>query len=300
MEVYIIIVSYNGIKWINTCLESCGKFNVIVVDNASTDATVSFIKNNYPKVTLLKQASNLGFGQANNLGITYALNKGADFVFLLNQDAYLKSNTITELINAHKNNPNYAILSPVQLNGEGNKLDRKFSTYLKYDYNNFFHLDAITNNLSEIYAVPFVNAASWLIPKSTLLKIGGFDPIFFHYGEDDNYCQRLRYHKLQVGIVPHAFVLHDREFENKGMDTKNINYKDWFYKLNWANLNLNNHTLEIKKRIIEIKNSRINYLLKLNVLKARQCHQELKLIYRISESINESRNINKTLGKHYL
>ncbi|WP_396601595.1 glycosyltransferase family 2 protein [Algibacter sp. R77976] len=300
MTTYIIIVSYNGMKWLEKCLNSCGDYNVIVVDNASTDNSVSFIKKQYSQITLLEQKANLGFGQANNLGITYALNKGADYVFLLNQDAYLKSNTISELIKVHKNNSEYAILSPIQLNGEGNKLDRNFSKYLKYDYNNFFHFDAITKNLSEIYLVPFVNAASWLIPKNTLLKVGGFDPLFFHYGEDDNYCQRLRYHKLKVGIVPHTFVMHDREFEQKGIDTKTSKYKEWMYKLNWANVNLNNHSEAIKQRIKELKNSRINYLLKFNLGGVKQCNTEMQLIKSISKRINKSRNTNKTLGKHYI
>ncbi|KAA5822449.1 glycosyltransferase family 2 protein [Algibacter amylolyticus] len=300
MAAYIIVVSYNGMKWLEKCLKSCADYNVIVVDNASKDNTVSYIKKEFPQVKLLEQQTNLGFGQANNLGITYALNEGADYVFLLNQDAYLKPNTLNELINVHENNTDYAVLSPIQLNGEGNKLDRNFSKYLKYDYNNFFHFDAITKNLSKIYQVPFVNAASWLIPKETLLKIGGFDPIFFHYGEDDNYCQRLRYHKLKVGIVPDAFVMHDREFENKGIDTKTSKYKEWKYKLNWANLNLNYHSVEIKQRVREIKNSRINYLLKFNLSSVKQCNKELKLIYCISDSINQSRATNKTLGKHYI
>ncbi|SFD02542.1 glycosyltransferase family 2 protein [Algibacter pectinivorans] len=300
MDTYIIIVSYNGIKWLEKCLNSCCDYKVIVVDNASTDHTVAFIKKHFPRVILLEQQTNLGFGQANNLGISYALNEGADYVFLLNQDAYLKRDTIAELVNVHKTNSAFGVLSPIQLNGSGNKLDRNFSSYLKYDYNNFFHFDAINKNLSKIYEVPFVNAASWLIPKETLLKVGGFDPIFFHYGEDDNYCQRLRYHRLKVGIVPHVFVMHDREFENKGFQTKTLKYKEWMYKLNWANLNLKNHSSHINKRIREIKNTRLNYLLKFNLRNVKRCNEELQLIYRISDSITQSRITNKTIGKHYI
>lgn len=85
---YIIIVSYNGMPWLEKCLKSCGKFPVIIVDNSSTDETVSFVEDNFPNVILLRQALNLGFGQANNIGIRYALDIGAENVFLLNQDVF--------------------------------------------------------------------------------------------------------------------------------------------------------------------------------------------------------------------
>ncbi|ULC60562.1 glycosyltransferase family 2 protein [Flaviramulus sp. BrNp1-15] len=279
---------------------SCSDYNVIVIDNASQDKTVSFIKHNYPDVILLEQKINLGFGQANNLGISYALKNGADYVFLLNQDAYLQSNTIDELIKTHKQNVNYGILSPIQLNGLGNKLDRNFSNYLKYDNNNYFHFDAISNSLSEVYEVPFVNAAGWLLPKSTLTKIGGFDPIFFHYGEDDNYCQRLRYHGLKIGVVPHVFLKHDREYANKGINEKTMKYVEWFYKLKWADITNTNINHEIKNKILQLKKTRFKFFLKLNLSRIKYCNQELKLIYRIIKDIKKSRDINKKTGNHYI
>ena len=80
---YIIIVTYNGMKWLEACLSSCRKYSVIVIDNNSSDNTVSFIEQKYPNTILLKQNKNLGFGAANNIGINYALQNNADYVFLL-------------------------------------------------------------------------------------------------------------------------------------------------------------------------------------------------------------------------
>ena len=70
---FIIIVTYNGERWIRQCINSCLGYNVIVIDNNSSDQTIKIIENEYPKVVLLKQENNLGFGKANNLGISYAL-----------------------------------------------------------------------------------------------------------------------------------------------------------------------------------------------------------------------------------
>src|SRR5690554_3758500 len=97
-EVIIIIVTYNGMSWLKKCLDSCGDYQVLVVDNASSDETVPFLKTHYPQITLHSQKINLGFGQANNLGISYALKQGADYVFLLNQDAYLQEGCLEILI----------------------------------------------------------------------------------------------------------------------------------------------------------------------------------------------------------
>ena len=84
-KVFVVIVTYNGVQWIRKCLQSCQDYPVVVVDNQSTDATVEIIQNEFPKVHLIEESKNHGFGQANNIGISYALNKGADYVFLLNQ-----------------------------------------------------------------------------------------------------------------------------------------------------------------------------------------------------------------------
>ena len=211
---FVIIVTYNGMQWIDTCLKSIvnssTKLDIIVIDNNSSDGTVSYIKKQYPEVIVLEQETNLGFGKANNLGMSYALNNNCDYVFLLNQDAYLEVDSIGRMIEVHKENSEYGILSPIHLNGEDNKLDKNFSNYLRYDSNNYFYHDAIKQQLNSVYPVPFVNAAAWLLPVSTLKRIGGFDPIFFHYGEDDNYCQRVLFHSLKTGVVTNALIRHDR------------------------------------------------------------------------------------------
>jgi GT2 family glycosyltransferase len=212
LNVTIIIVTYNGTPWLDACLQSCIGCPIIIVDNASTDETVCFIEANYPDITLLKQKKNLGFGQANNLGIRYALNQGADHVFLLNQDAYLVNSVLDDLISFQKEQPEYGILSPIHMTGSQKKLDKNFSNYMLRDYNGKFYSDfVLKNDIAPVYQVPFVNAAAWLISRKCLETVGGFDPLFFHYGEDDNYCQRVIYHGFKIGVLPKTYIIHDRE-----------------------------------------------------------------------------------------
>ncbi|MDA9127604.1 glycosyltransferase family 2 protein [Flavobacteriaceae bacterium] len=207
----IIVVTFNSIKWIDECLASCEASQTIVIDNASTDSTVIHIRKNYPEVTLIENKSNIGFGQANNIGIQKAISEGADYVFLLNQDAYLGQDCIEKLIEVHQNNPEYGILSPMHLDGNGTNFDWNFSEYLKRISSGNLLFDFIVESTKNVYPLPFVNAAGWLLPKSTVKRVGLFDPMFFHYGEDENYCQRVRAHGLKVGVVPTAHMRHDRE-----------------------------------------------------------------------------------------
>ena len=193
----VIIVTFNGLNWIEKCLKSVInssiKAKIVIVDNGSTDGTIELIKSKFTFIQLLEQQHNLGFGAANNIGISFALNQGAEYIFLLNQDAYLQQNTIEKLIEIHKNNNLYCVFSPIHLNGIGDNLDKKFAEYIKR--NNELLYDALMQNfMQNIYSVPFVNAAGWLVPKSTFNTIGGFDPIFFHDGADDNFCHRLLFH----------------------------------------------------------------------------------------------------------
>jgi GT2 family glycosyltransferase len=206
----IIIVTYNAMIWIERCLKSCVNNAVVVVDNASSDNTVSFIEANFPDVELIKQKNNLGFGQANNLGIRYALDKGVNHFFLLNQDAYLRPDTIEKLIAQSKLHPDYGILSPIHFQDGWEILDKNFSYFIRYEMNRNFIGDAVNKVLKDLYSVPFINAAGWLLTKEAIEVVGGFDPLFFMYGEDDNLCQRMKYHGYKIGVVTTAKMIHDR------------------------------------------------------------------------------------------
>lgn len=212
-QVYIIIVTYNSMKWMEKCLESLRAsqylLHIVVVDNCSKDDTINFLSKQND-VHLIQNTQNKGFGQANNQGIKYALEQGADYCFLLNQDAYIHSDTVEKLIETHLRYPSAGILAPVHLNGNGTGLDPYYRNFV-LPTSDAFLTDACIGDVKRYYDVDLVPAAGWFLPKSTLDKIGGFDPLFFHYGEDDNYMQRLRYHHLPIVMDRQAFIRHDRE-----------------------------------------------------------------------------------------
>jgi len=248
MKISVIVVTYNGMKWIDKCLSCLSKsvieHRVIVIDNASTDGTPAFIRKNYQDVTLLEQPQNLGFGIANNIGLSLAIKENCDYIFLLNQDAFVSPETIHTLIKVANKNINYGIISPVHLDGTGDKLDQSFSFYIKKDDKNKFISDyVLKKEIKEIYCLNMINAAAWLLPVKTLNIVGGFQPMFFLYGEDDNYCQRVLYHGLQIGVVPSAYIVHDSDNNNLNLPKEGSDkYFEKFLnliKIRYANVNTN-------------------------------------------------------------
>ena len=301
--VYIIIVTYNAMQWLSKTLSSIpAEFSVVIVDNNSSDKTLDFIKNNYPQITVLPQSENLGFGKANNLGISYALNKGAEYVFLLNQDAYLHPRTIEKLLDAHKLNPQLGIISPLHLNGNGDNLDVGFLNAITNSGLEHFNDNFKAQKLNSIYELPFVNAAAWLLPKQTLEIVGGFDPIFFHYGEDDNYCQRILFQGLKIGVVTDAIINHDRENRTpKKVEMYSAQYfkiKEKDYKTRWSNILNEDCNFTIK--LWELQKRRIKAFLRFNFKAFLGVSKEIKLIKKHKSAILDSRAINMTKGRHYL
>lgn len=224
-EIIVIIVTYNGKQWIRKCLENLREslipVKTIIVDNNSTDDMPDYIGREFPEILLRKQDRNLGFGQANNIAIRDALARKADYVFLLNQDAYVFPDTIAKLVSAMQEHPDYGILSPLQLNAGGTALDARFRSFISNNYPEDFVHTLETGDPGHIppFPVHFVNAASWMLSRKCIETTGLFHPMFYHYGEDNNFCSRVQYHGLKTGILPATSVIHDRSLEKPGNRT---------------------------------------------------------------------------------
>lgn len=217
MRVLIIIVTYKGEKFIRKCLNSIDRrrYDVLVVDNNSSDDTIHIIQNEFPEVMLSIQSQNLGFGQANNIGLRKAIEKGYDYVLLLNQDAWILENTIDDLIKTQQAHPAFWVLSPLQMHSLEGGIEKQFANYLKNA-----HIDPSS---SVVESIPFVNAAIWLMTLDCIKKVGGFDPLFPHYGEDNDYVNRVIYRGGKVGVLPSVIAYHDKDLENKAISIdKNI------------------------------------------------------------------------------
>ena len=229
-KILVIIVTYNGMEWMERCLDSVTRStlpaDIFIVDNGSTDGTQDYIRSCGKEIIFRQSGENLGFGRANNLGLQYAADNGYDYVYLLNQDAWVEEATFETLINVQRSHPEYGILSPMQIQANGHHMDRNFLNGVasRCVEGNFME-DLYFGTLQDVYEVKDVMAAHWLISMDCLRRTGGFSPTFRHYGEDNNYVDRVEYHGFKTGFVPATKAVHDREnrSDSLGDPTRRIN-----------------------------------------------------------------------------
>jgi GT2 family glycosyltransferase len=210
--VYFIIVTFNSVDLITGCIESIliheQNSGIIIVDNNSEDGTVELIKG-YRDVLLVENSENLGFGFANNLGIKLAIQKGADYVYLLNHDAYLIEPIVDKLISVLISNPEVGIISPFHLGASERMLERQFEKFMhQQGVMNKVYYDLISNRNSGCYEVDFIPAASWFMRVNLILSVGYFHKLFFHYGEDNNYLQRVKFWNYKIMITNELHIVH--------------------------------------------------------------------------------------------
>ena len=263
-RVLVIVVTYNGMKWLDRCLgsvyhhgaamgpndgpqaaktaqnavmgpndgpQAAVHADLYVWDNDSTDGSADFVAANYPGAKLVRSADNLGFSRPNNMGMQYALDKGYDYVYLLNQDAWLEPGALEILVSAAETNPEYGVLSPLQMTDGYKDLDLQFK--LRYArapgaLGMTKRADVIQGEAkaiqghvppSEPMQVKFIMAAHWLVRVSAIKKVGLFnEDLFPLYGQDEDWCQRLDFCGLKVGVVKEARAVHDRAYREEPVE----------------------------------------------------------------------------------
>lgn len=297
IKLFVIVVTYKGKQWYDRCFTSLRNSTMpvqtIVVDNASGDGTVEYIKENYPEIILIESKENLGFGKGNNLALKYAYEHGCDYVFLLNQDAWLdEADMFEKLIALVEKYPDYGIVSPIHLSANKKGINMAIEEKTNYCSKKMLS-DLYCVGLNDIYQTNYINAAGWLLPRKTLNVLGGFDPLIFHYGEDDDYLNRARYHGIKIGICPNIKMIHDhqeemvtdysRELSSKAgldgiADLLNLNVPFEYYALQGHYLKMYIKSLfkrEVKKkkyalykyRYIKKMRRKIEYSRKMNAIK---------------------------------
>lgn len=300
-RVFAIIVTYNGMKWFDRCFGSLRRSTIpvipVVIDNASSDESVAYIREHFPESVIFEETENLGFAKANNIGMRYALDQGADYVLLLNQDAWLvQDNCIADLIGIAEKHPEFAILSPMQLYGEGNQIVSESRRYASRNDDQDWISDSYFGRLKDLYEVEYVCAASWFLPIDTLKTIGGFDPLFYHNGEDDNYLQRIHYHGKKVGICPQVNVCHDCQGRTADYNAATLDWRKYLL-IQYCNVNWDvnfDRLLRSKRRIILVQRLRVNRRL------LRTSVPEYMYLKANRASIENSILRNREIGENWL
>ncbi|MBD2177245.1 glycosyltransferase family 2 protein [Pseudanabaena sp. FACHB-1998] len=219
----IILVNYNGSKFLYSCLSSIEKFlnsyncEVIIIDNFSTDNSNQIVKDNFPSFKLICSKTNLGFGKANNLAVRES--KG-DYLLFLNTDTVLNENTPQTLLEYLQSNPNIGTISPkitfedgrYQLScGNLPSLTRECLDKIKYSLDNHYHSvlsKFYDRQYSKVQEVGWVTGACLMMRRDVFEQIGGFDENFFMYFEDKDLCKRVKELGYKVVYYPHTTIIH--------------------------------------------------------------------------------------------
>jgi GT2 family glycosyltransferase len=210
--VSIIVPTWNGLEYIGDCLASLlaqdyPDFEVIVVDNASSDGTPEWIAERFPAIRLIRNERNLGFAGGANVGLHAA--KGSLLV-LFNQDATAGDRWLCTLVAGFSASPGAGIAGCRILNMEDQTIQHA-GGYLTMPRALPAQLSSgsiDTNEDGQPVDVEFVTGTALAIRRELFEAIGGFDEDFFFYFEDVDYCYRARSAGFRVMYVPNAIVRH--------------------------------------------------------------------------------------------
>ena len=195
----IIITNYNGLKWLKKCLDSLfsqtyNDFEIILVDNGSTDDSIKFLEENYrdERLKIVRSEKNLGFAGGNNLGFN---NSKGEYILLLNNDTWVENDFLKEFMNAFANDKKIGcVQSKILLMDEKDRLDTVGAYWTNSSF--LYYFGSYKKDDSDKYnePMPFFSCkgASMMIKREIVNKIGNlFDEDFWCYYEDTDLCNMI-------------------------------------------------------------------------------------------------------------
>jgi GT2 family glycosyltransferase len=211
--VYIVILSFNGARYLEACLKSLlasdyPNVKMLLVDNNSQDSSVILVRRKFPEVEIIENDQNLGFAGGMNIGIRYALAGKADYIFLVNQDASFDRDCLTEMLAVALSCPQIGLLVPMQFEYGSDRLNSVFQDWLKKYFSPEL-ADLTTLKTQPFYDVAEVSGAALLISRKALEVVGLFDPIYFAYSDESDLCRRLIFHGFRVALCSRASFWHE-------------------------------------------------------------------------------------------
>lgn len=224
-DVSIIIVNWNTKDTLRDCLTSIYKqtqdnqFEVIVIDNASSDGSAEMVRTKFPRVILLENSENRGFAAANNQGMAIARGR---YVLLLNSDTLVLNQTIAETVSFADAHPETAVIGCRVLNPDKALQPTCFmfpsilnmflsSSYLYklFPGSKFFGRERmIWWDRSDAREVDVVTGCFMLVRPQAIEQVGMMDEQFFMYGEETDWCYRFKKAGWKVLFTPDAEIIH--------------------------------------------------------------------------------------------
>jgi GT2 family glycosyltransferase len=227
LELSIVIVNYNTKQLLDDCLQSLyaadepsGGLEIIVVDNASFDGSAEMVRNKYPAVKLVACQENLGYSAGNNRGTAVA--QGGTVLFL-NSDTRVSKKALTQPLSYLEQHPEAGAVT-VRLIYPDGKRDPDNHRGFPTPWNAFCHFSGLSKlfpntpryngyfqsyaNFTETHPVDVIAGSFMMMPLNLCRELNGWDETYFFYGEDIDFCYRIRQAGYQIIYYPHVEVLH--------------------------------------------------------------------------------------------
>ena len=208
MHVVAVVVSWNGREDTLDALESLRGIETVVVDNGSVDGSADAIAERFPDVELIRAGVNLGFAGGNNAGIRRALDRGADWVLLVNNDATVEPGIVEALAEAAASRPDAGVLACKVLFADSDRLwyaGAGFNPYLGRSRHERFGKPDEPGVLRDTVRA---TGAGMAVSRAAIDAAGLLDEEFFLYAEDLEWCLRIQAAGFAVLYVPEARVRH--------------------------------------------------------------------------------------------
>ena len=233
--VFCIVLNVNGRELVREALDSLGRmtypaFKLIVVDNGSTDGSQAAVREGYPDVMLIENGANLGFGEGNNVGMKYALDAGAEWILLLNNDIVVHPDMLSEMMKVAESDPAIGMLAPKIYYHSRPEIFWYAGGEVNFWTGIVSHRGVGRRDSGQYDRVEdtgYITGCAMLIRREVLERVGLFDPVYSPgYSEDADLSQRARRAGFRLVYVPQAKLWHKvSAFSGGGMSAMKTRLK---------------------------------------------------------------------------
>lgn len=217
-KILVSVLNYNNFKSTKSCIYSILKSNfknleILIVDNKSTDNSFIHLKEEFMEIKCIQSSFNGGYAAGHRMSVNYAIKNNFEFIWILNNDLTVRKNTLQELINAY-NKMGIGLYGSITLKSEnpdivnfGGGTSDDIKSPLRYNDFEGFTLEKYNSTVGE-RKVQCIEGSSFLIPLEIIKKYGFMKEDFFMYGEETDYCYRLKKKGINSFLITSSIVIH--------------------------------------------------------------------------------------------
>lgn len=228
----VIVLCYNGVDLTLECLSSIYKqhypnLDVMVIDNGSQDGTADIVRTAYPQVQVKNTGENLGYAGGNNIGMQIALEHGAEYLFLLNNDTRVYPDCISALVKAISAHSRVGIVGPMVYTWDRGRIISSAGGYIDWR-----QADAANTGAGEVdrarypaRLVDYINGCGLMVRRSAIERAGMLDQKYYMYYEETDWCQRVRRAGYEVRFIPEARMRHKAPIHSGELGPTTIYYQ---------------------------------------------------------------------------